>query len=903
MADASSLIGQTISHYRILERLGRGGMGLVYKAEDVRLHRFVALKFMPDELLRSPEALERFEREAEAASALNHPNICTIYEVGQEAGQPFIAMEFLDGVSLRQLISGQPLGPDMLLVLAAEIADALDAAHGENIIHRDIKPGNVFVTKRGHVKILDFGLAKLGSYEEGRNGAESADTLTSALDSPRDLTNPGSTLGTASYMSPEQVRARALDVRTDLFSFGVVLYEMATGTLPFRGGSLGLILSSILNDVPIPVSQLNPSVPPALEHIIGKALEKERTLRYQSAAEMRADLQRLQRDEDSGQFSASSSGVRASTSATLRRAEATAASDRPEVAAAGRKSRRSLWLAGAGVASVVILAALAAWLVSPVPPLRIGKSAQITNDGRGKILGGTDGSRLYLQYTSSAVAQSSPIGQVPSAGGEVAPIAAPSLSMQLLSVSPDGAALLVSDEPGTAFDGPLWALPVLGGLPRRLGDAKGHAGAWSPDGRRLVYAKGNELYSAKGDGTESASIATMEGWPTAIQWSPDASVLRLTLKDQKTNATSLWEVGANGRNAHPLVPGWHSPPAECCGVWTPDGKHYVFSSQGNIWELPGKTGWLRANPTEPVQLTTGPLALFSPLSSEDGKKLFVVGRRPRGELVRLDSGSGQLAPFLSGISAEHVTFSADGQYVAYVAFPEGTLWRSKLDGSERLQLSYPPLYASLPRWSPDGKQIAFFSVTSGKPSRIYVVSAEGGSPEELLPSDDHPEADPWWSPDGTKLVFGSTYVSATTGIRVLDWKTREVTTLPDSQDLFSPRWSPDGKYIAAVRENSQSLVLFDRAREKWSEVIKGRNVSFPDWSHDSRYIYFLSWPENPGVFRVRIADSAVERVADLKDFQPTGYWEDWMGLDPKDAPLLLRDTGLQDVYALDSEAP
>jgi Tol biopolymer transport system component len=477
------------------------------------------------------------------------------------------------------------------------------------------------------------------------------------------------------------------------------------------------------------------------------------------------------------------------------------------------------------------------------------------------------------------------------------------MSMQLLSVAPDGAALLVSDEPGTAFDGPLWALPVLGGLPRRLGDAKGHAGAWSPDGRRLVYAKGNELVSAKGDGTESSSLATMEGWPTAIQWSPDASVLRLTLKDQKTNATSLWEVGANGRNAHPLLPGWHNPPAECCGVWTPDGKHFVFSSQGNIWELPGNTGWVRANAAEPVQLTTGPLALFSPLSSKDGKKLFVVGRRPRGELVRLDAGSGHLAPFLSGISAEHVTFSADGQYVAYVAFPEGTLWRSKLDGSERLQLSYPPLYASLPRWSPDGKQIAFFSVTSGKPSRIYVVSADGGSPEELLPNDDHPEADPWWSPDGTKLVFGSTYVSATTGIRVLDRKTHEVTTLPDSQDLFSPRWSPDGKYIAAVRENSQSLVLFDRAREKWSEVIKGRNVGFPDWSHDSRYIYFLSWPENPGVFRVRIVDSSVERVADLKDFQPTGYWEDWMGLDPKDAPLLLRDTGLQDVYALDSEAP
>jgi Tol biopolymer transport system component len=213
------------------------------------------------------------------------------------------------------------------------------------------------------------------------------------------------------------------------------------------------------------------------------------------------------------------------------------------------------------------------------------------------------------------------------------------------------------------------------------------------------------------------------------------------------------------------------------------------------------------------------------------------------------------------------------------------------------------LYASLPRWSPDGRQIAFFSVTPGKPSRIYVVSSEGGSPKELLPGDDHPEADPYWSPDGTSLVFGSLYHSSATGIRVLDLQSHQITTLPDSQELFSPRWSPDGKYIAAVRGNSQTLLLFDRSRQTWTEVIQGRNVSFPNWSKDSRYIYFLSWPENPAVFRLRLSDSAVERVADLKDFEPTGYWDDWMGLDPNDSPLLLRDTGLQDVYAFDTETP
>jgi Tol biopolymer transport system component/DNA-binding winged helix-turn-helix (wHTH) protein len=586
----------------------------------------------------------------------------------------------------------------------------------------------------------------------------------------------------------------------------------------------------------------------------------------------------------------------------------------PPVAATPAESKNlARWQKWAAIVVLVVGATLLGlWVRSPLPPPRVLASQELTNDGLPKLSLVTDGNRIYFTENSPNYYR---IAQVSIRGGEIAAVEVPFSDPVVDAVSAERSELLIErfKSEFADFHFPMWSMPLPAGSPRRLGDLLGHDAVWAPNGN-LLYAKGNDLYIAEHDGSNPRKFASAPDFPTSISFSPDGTRLRFTATNLISNISSIWEARADGSDMHPLFPGWNSPPAECCGRWTPDGKYYVFQStrEGatNIWIVREGPAWWRKASREPVQLTVGPLQLSRPLPSTDGQKLFAIGTHQRAELVRYDSKSGEFVPYLGAISRGDVDFSRDGQWVTYVSYPEGALWRGKLDGSARLQLTYPPMHAVLPHWSPDGQQIAFSGATPSKSWKVFLISRDGGSPRPVT-TDQIVETDTTWSPDGKILAFGhyEPIRPDQTFIEFFNLETQQISEVPGSRGIFAPRWSPDGRFIITASHRSEKLILYDVKDKTWRQLgdtLPPGGYGYMAWSQDSAYVYFDGTVGgDSGYFRLRASDAKLDKIVDFKKLRRFGdeFFGAWSGLGPGDTPLFMRDISTQEIYALDLQLP
>jgi serine/threonine protein kinase len=882
------MVGKTVSHYRILEKLGGGGMGVVYKAADTKLKRTVALKFLPEELSKDRQALERFQREAQAASALDHPNICTIYDIGEHEGQPFIVMQYLEGETVKGRITGKPLKTDEVLELAIQIADALDAAHTKGIIHRDIKPGNIFVTARGQAKLLDFGLAKLTPKRRGVAEAVGASALPTASLEPEHLTSPGVAMGTVAYMSPEQARGEEVDARTDLFSFGVVLYEMATGHPAFPGTSSVLILDAILHKAPTSPVRLNPEVSPKLEEIISKALEKDRDLRYQSASEMRTDLKRLRRDTTSGRQTVAADRTPAAA-ATVSEPSAGATSSTAILLGEAKRHKFTVGLLIAGVALLLGGLGVAIYKLS-VRKSELNfqnmKIVRITESGKATDVAVSPDGQYVVYVLQEGEKQSLNVRQV-ATGSDVQVLPPDVVDFRGLTYSPDGNYIyfIRSDKSNPNYSY-LWQMPALGGAPRQLVRDIDSPIAFSPDGRQFAFARGVpakaevEVLVAGVEGSGERTLATLSGALLGgPDWSPDGKTVTITTRVRaKVTRQLILAISVSDGTVREIyaTPSWLGRPR-----WLADGSGLLVTVwdpalawRGQLWHIsfPGGEAhrftndlmdyrfsdqWSSLDMTRDrktlatIESTTAADLWVAPAGDASRARQITTGARAMNGLAWLASGALVYADFdgelfsvqedgskrtllTPGQNADELPATCgDGRFIVFIASRNEkiTVWRMEADGSNPVQLT-DEAFAYNPECSRDGKSVLYTRVND---ATEWQVPIQGGSPTQVAVSN-LAGGGAHTSPDG-KLLAYLAMPATMSGSEVLT-----VAPFGGGSPLYSfdvpmgaseIHWAPDGKAL-------DYLLTRGGASNVWRQPLAGgppKQIT----NFKSDLIFFFAW--------------------------------------------------------------